>query len=214
MTDDFDDILGGSAPAPVKDTLPFASGGKDFRRSMSAVGASRALKGAPAGWYSALLGISVATVKRKLEGVIDPKHVSADRTKYYDPREALPYLIVPHDLKRQLALMNPKDLPERLRKDYWTARRAEQDVRERARDLWRSDDVHKVLGDLMKLIKNTVTLWTDDIDEAVGLNTEQVEILDNLIRALLASIGESIEEYAAKGVTPSQEIEFDDNDEL
>jgi hypothetical protein len=133
--------------------------------------------------------------------------------KLYDVRTTMPYLVLPHDLKNILARMSPKDLPERLRKDYWTARKAEQSVRETARDLWRSDDVHRALGDIAKLVKDTVTLWTDDIDESVGLSAEQIEVLDRLSRDLLLKINQSVMQYVQNGVTRSQEIEFDEGED-
>lgn len=216
--DDIDDLLG---PAPVdyddddysvEDDLPFASGGKDFKRSLAFSNVERALKGAPPDWFAKLLGIGRTTVYRKLVDV-SPKHVSAKGAKYYDPKEALPYLVAPHDIKEVLARMNPKDLPERLRKDYWTARKAEQSVRENARDLWRSADVHRALGDVAKLVKDTITLWTDDVDEAVGMTAEQIEVLDRLSRDLLLKINHTVLQYVQNGVTRSQEAEFDEDDD-
>lgn len=219
MDDDFDDLLGSTVEeedelelSDVDDDLPFASAGRDYKRSMSEAGAERALKGAPPAWFARLLGIGRTTVQRKLADV-DPKHVSAKGTKYYDPREALPYLVHPHDLKKHLALMNPRDLPERLRKDYWMARKAEQDVRERANDLWRSADVHKALAEIMKIVKDTITLWTDSVNEASGLSTEQVDILDNLSRRLLSDLHESVLQYTMNKITRSQEEEFGESDD-
>ena len=83
-------------------------------------------------------------------------------------------------------------------------------MRLRSKDLWQTADVHRVLGDLMKIIKDTVMLWTDDLDEAVGLTPQQIEILDNLARKLLADYAAAVAQYVEQGVTRSQESELDE----
>jgi hypothetical protein len=214
--DEDDDLLGSIEDLEIidedDDDLPVATGGRAASKSMTVAGATLVQRGVTPGWLAAVLGIGRTTVNRKLADVA-PKRVHATGAKLYDVREVLPHFILPHDIKGILARMNPKDLPERLRKDYWTARKAEQAVRENARDLWRSDDVHRALGDIAKLVKDTITLWTDDVDEAVGLTPEQVEVLDRLTRDLLLKINHSVMEYVEKGVTRPQESEFDEEDD-
>jgi hypothetical protein len=217
--DDLDDLLG-TEPNDLEffdieddDTgLPHAQGGGRASKSLSVAGANLVQRGVTSGWFASVLGISRATVARKLADVT-PRRTLQNGAKLYDVRECLPYFILPHDIKAILGRMNPKDLPERLRKDYWTARKAEQAVRETARDLWRSDDVHRALGDIAKLVKDTITLWTDDVDEGSGLSSEQVEILDRLTRDLLTKINHAVLHYVESGVTRSQEAEFDEVDD-
>jgi hypothetical protein len=213
--EDEDDLLGASEFAEIEDDedgLPVAIGGARASKSLSLAGANLVQRGVTAGWFASVLGIGRTTVNRKLADVT-PKRTAPNGMKLYDVRTTMPYLVLPHDLKNILARMSPKDLPERLRKDYWTARKAEQSVRETARDLWRSDDVHRALGDIAKLVKDTVTLWTDDIDESVGLSAEQIEVLDRLSRDLLLKINQSVMQYVQNGVTRSQEIEFDEGED-
>lgn len=206
--DDFDD-----GQVDVEDNLPFASGGRRYKNSLALANVNSAKKGAPVEWFAKLLGIGRTTVIRKIGDTIDPIHVSKKGTKYYRPAEVLPYLVAPHDLKNHLLRMNPRDMPERLRKEFWGARKLEQDVRLRAKDLWHTTDVHRVLGDLMKLVKDTVRLWTDTIDDSVGLSTEQVRLLDDLSNKLLSDFADAVAQYAANGATPSQEGELEDDDE-
>lgn len=211
--DEFDDILGSSEPEDdgLDDDLDFATGGNSFHRTLAVTRVDSVRKGAPAEWFAKLLGIGRTTVNRKIPETIDPIHVNAKGTKYYRPADVLPYLVQPNDLKTHLLKMNPKDLPERLRKEFWGARKLEQDVRLRAKDLYHSSDVHKSYGDLMKLIKDTVMLWTDDVNEAVGLSNEQVEIIDNLTRKLLSEFSEAINVYCSNNATRSQESELEEN---
>jgi hypothetical protein len=215
MDDDFDELLGGPS-APPEDAYDsesdYALGGVKIKPSMTEAGALLVQRGATPGWFASILGIGRTTVNRKLADIA-PKRVLGNGTKMYSVREALPYLVQPHDLKHHLARMNPKDLPERLRKEFWSARKLEQDVRVRSKDLWQTADVHRVLGDLMKLVKDTAMLWTDDIDEATGLTSEQVGILDALTRKLLSDFAGAVAQYVESGVTPSQESEFDEGDD-
>lgn len=225
MDDEFDDLLGGPTPEAdedadefddgqpeIGDDLEFATGGKTFHRTLAVTRVDSVRKGAPAEWFAKLLGIGRTTVNRKIPDTVDPVHVNAKGTKYYRPSEVLPYLVQPHDLKTHLLKMNPRDLPERLRKEFWGARKLEQEVRLRAGDLWQTADVRTVLGDLMKLTKDSVRLWTDTIDGSVGLTSEQVALLDELSRKLLSDYADAVAQYAANGVTPSQESELEEDD--
>lgn len=212
MDDDFDDLLGFSEPDDFDDDLDYATGGNSFHRTLAVTRVDSVRKGAPAEWFAKLLGIGRTTVRRKIPDSIDPIHVNAKGTKYYRPAEVLPYLVQPRDLETHLLKMNPKDLPERLRKEFWGARKLEQDVRLRSKDLWLTADVHRVLGDLMKIIKDSVMLWTDDVDAAIGLTSEQVEMLDDLSRKLLSDYAAAVSQYVEQGVTRSQEAELDEDE--
>lgn len=222
--DDIDDLLGTSSEKITYDLPDIddidadhggihtrASGGKLAPNSLTEQGAILALKGAPPGWFATVLGIGRTTVQRKLAH-LSPMRVLGNGTKLYEVREALPCLVQAKDMKAHISRMNPRDLPERLRKEFWGARKLEQQVRKEAGDLWSSTDVHRAFGDILRLIKDTAILWTDEIDETTGLSSEQIGILDNLVRALLASIGEKVEQYATEGVTQSHEAEYDEDD--
>ena len=216
--DDFDDILGVSSSSDDDlddgltegDELGFATGGKNFHRTLAVTQVDSVRKGAPPNWFAKLLGIGITTVKRKIPDTIDPIHVGAKGTQYYRPADVLPFLVQPHDMKSHLMRMNPKDLPERLRKEFWGSRKLEQEVRLRAGDLYLAADVHKSYGDMMKLVKDTVLLWTDEVHEAVGLSNEQVAVLDNLSRKLLSNFADAVESYCANNITRPQDSELDE----
>lgn len=221
MDDDFDDLLGTPAPAQVSDDHDdwlddtdeasddlYATAGKEFYKTLTATHVDRALKGCPPLWYAKLLGIGRTTVQRKLDH-LTPR-VIRNGTKLYNPREALPHLVQPADLKKHLMQMSPKDMPERLRKEFWTARKTELDVRQKSGDLWHTSDVHRVTGDLMRLLKDTVVLWTDTIDERTGLSAEHIGILDELCRKLLSDYADAVSQYIADNRTSSQIAELDE----
>lgn len=223
MDDDLDDLLGTPSPPQNysedddefdidahEEVVPYATAGKGFTKTLTATHVDRALRGAPPKWYADLLGIGRTTVQRKLAH-LEPR-VIRNGTKLYNPREALPCLVQPHDLKKHIAQMNPRELPERLRKEYWSARKAEMDVRQRAGDLWSSDDVRKMFGDLMKLTKDNVLLWADTVGETSVLSAEQVEAIDDLGRSLLLQFAEAIQQYSSNDNTFSHNAAFDEDD--
>lgn len=130
--------------------------------------------------------------------------------RIYDFRVAVSYMVRPRiDLKQYLEGLEPRDLPEQLRSEFWGARLKEQKARHNAKDLWRSEDVVAAFGELFKMIKDTAILWPDTIDESTGLTDKQREMLDESVRQLLSQIGDTVLAYTVSKNTPSQESEFE-----
>lgn len=207
MDDDIDDLLGSSEPE-VEIETEHARGGVSTRESLTERGASLALRGVTPGWFAAILGIGRTTVNRKISHIA-PKATGTNNAKLYDVRECLPYLVQPHDLKRHLMRMDPKDLPERLRKEFWSARIAEQRARQNAKDLWRSEAVLALYGEFFKTVKDTAILWADQIHKEAALSDEQFEALDRHVTDLLTLIGDNVKELmSGRESTFSQEDEF------
>lgn len=63
----------------------------------------------------------------------------------------------------------------------------------------------KAFGDILKLVKDTAILWADTIDESKGLTSEQIGLLDDLVRDLLTQVADKVEQYANGDVTLSHE---------
>ena len=105
-------------------------------------------------------------------------------------------------------------LPESLRSEYWSARIKEQKARLNAEGLWRTEDVQQQFGEIFKMFKETVTLWTDTLDETTGLSSEQVGIVDDLARNLLNEVDAAIKTYVKQGRTRSQVQEFDEDGDV
>lgn len=207
MDDDIDDLLGSSEPE-VEIETEHARGGVSTRVSLTERGASLALRGVTPGWFAAILGIGRTTVNRKISHIA-PRGTGTNNAKLYDVRECLPYLVQPHDLKRHLMRMDPKDLPERLRKEFWSARIAEQRARQNSKDLWRSEDVLALYGEFFKTVKDTAILWADQIHKEAALSDDQFEALDGHVSDLLTLIGDNVNALmSGRESTFSQEDEF------
>ena len=206
---DFDDILGGGG----EDSNPPAPEGRHFR-SLKRAFVHDLDRGVTVTWL-----MQAFTMPRKkvetLLATCPPQRVGANNARIYDFREAVPYLVKPKvNVKKYIESLDPKDLPEHLKNEYWSARIKEQKARLYARDLWRSEDVVTAMSDILKLIKDTAILWTDSIDETTGITDPQREVLDNLVRDLLGQVGDTVANYCSGRNTPSQESDFDEDDEL
>jgi hypothetical protein len=136
--------------------------------------------------------------------------IGQNNARIYDFRVAMGFMVKPRmNLKTYLEGLEPKDLPEQLRSEFWGARLKEQKARQIAGDLWLSSDVVASYGELFKLIKSTMMLWPDSLQENTDLNNEQRDLLDDMVGDLLSQIGDVVLHYTENKHTPSQASEFD-----
>lgn len=204
----FDDILGEEIaqvePAPV---------GRDFRSLKNAY-VHDLDRGVTTTWLMQAFTLPRRRVESLLTGC-PVVRTGQNNARIYDFREAVKYLVKPRvNLKQYLEGLEPKDLPEQLRSEFWGARLKEQKARHNARDLWRSEDVVAAFGELFKMIKDTAILWPDALEESTDLSTEQRDLLDDMVRNLLSQIGDTVMNYTEDNHTTSQEDEFEDEVEL
>lgn len=167
-------------------------------------------EGVTLGFLSILCGMNKNTISSRLASLA-PKHVANNGTKYYDVRKALPYLVQPSDSSAFFKNLKPKDMPLPLKREFWHAADLELKVRQKTGDLWHSDDVHRVFTDMARLIRDTVMLWTDTINDSVGLTAVQVNVLDDLTRSLLRNLSDVVTQYTETNKTLSYEVDLDED---
>jgi len=92
--------------------------------------------------------------------------------------------------------LRPEDLPPKINSAFWDAQAKRQKVEEVAGDLWRTEDVRDVLGNLFQTIKFTVQLWGDQIERMHGLSPEQRQALTVATDQLQKDIFEQLVENA------------------
>lgn len=125
-------------------------------------------------------------------------------TKLYALHQAAPYLVKPKvDVHEYVMKMNPSELPNQLQDPFWSAMIKRQKWEENARQLWRSDDVLAVFGELAMTIKTRVQLWVEDIDRIHGLTGEMRTQLTQEADNLLQTIHELMIEQPTQRSTPS-----------
>ncbi len=129
----------------------------------------------------------------------------------YDLAEAASYLVKPkHDLQALLKTITAKDLPEELREGFWSAKLKEQKFRVLAGELWPTPAVLEVFGETFQSIKSAVQLWTDTVEETVGVTDEQRDLLMKLSDMLLNEIRAKLVVQAKSNATESQLAELAD----
>ncbi|RID91899.1 hypothetical protein D2N39_11735 [Gemmobacter lutimaris] len=216
MTNAFADLLGAEPEDdfdPGTEYAPPAPSGKDFR-TLKPSHVHELDRGVTINWLAQAF-LKPRKDVEKLLARCPILRMGPNSSKIYDFRVAAAFMVPPRvSVKDYIKNLEPKDLPERLRSEFWSARLKEQKARLIARELWRSEDVQAAFGDVLKLIKDTVLLWTDTVEESSGITDEQRAILDELSRDLLARVGDSIDSYCTGSAQfPSQESELEDGGE-
>lgn len=211
----FDDIFGDetveaeiaeaeiNAPAPT---------GRNFQTLKNA-NVHELDRGVTTTWLAQAFVIPRKRVEQML-GRCPTLRIGSNNARIYDFRTAVQYMVKPRiDLKEYLDGLEPRDLPEQLRSEFWGARLKEQKARLNAKDLWRSEDVVAAFGELFKMIKDTAILWPDTLEESTDLTHKQRDVLDGMVRDLLSQIGDTVLNYTENSKTESQELEFEDDED-
>lgn len=183
------------------------------------------LQGLSASRLAAIFHTSVEIVRRKLTGLAPVAQYNGH--DLYDIAEAAQRLVKPTvDVEEYIQKMRPQDLPARLGKDFWAAQRSRQQFEEEAGDLWRTEKVQHVIGDLVKLFRQRVMLFTDTVERQHTLTIDQRRVVQALADGLLEDTYAEVLKYFAdydpagdhdtilEDGPPREEvvIEFDDED--
>lgn len=107
----------------------------------------------------------------------------------YDVAQAAGYLVEPKvDIEAWIKRLRPNDLPPYLQDSFWAALEKRQRVELKAGDLWETEKVIEVFGELAKRIKSTVMLWTDQLERNEKLTTVQRDYFTRQCDALLGMV--------------------------
>lgn len=107
--------------------------------------------------------------------------------------EAAPYLVKPmYDIESYIKKMNHNDLPNHLKKEFWSAQKIKQDFEEKAGHLWKTADVVDKVGELMKLVKMAAKLATDNIERNTELTDRQRDAVNTIMTAMLQDLYEKV----------------------
>jgi hypothetical protein len=138
-------------------------------------------------WLAHAFQMDTNTVKKKLARC--PELRTERTNKIYSLRQAAGYLVAPKvDISQWIKTLNPKDLPPLLQDSYWSAMLKRQAWEEKAGDLWRTEQVLEVLGEVAKAIKTSVMLWGDNIQRVTGITDKQMQVLTEQQDGLLGDL--------------------------
>lgn len=155
-------------------------------------------------WLSEAFQLAPMTVKKKLANCPIKYQVPGKFAKY-DLPTAASYLIKPRfDVGEYIKTMKPHDLPPILQAAYWDAQKKRQDWELNAGELWPTDKVVGVLSDTFKLIKTSVTLFTDTLEQERGLTDAQRLTLGAMCDGLMDEVHNSLVRQHQTTRTPNQ----------
>lgn len=156
-----------------------------------------------------VLGRDKGTVRKRLAG-LPAMDYHRGNTPLYDFRQALEYLVTPRfNASEAIKRLGTDDLPTSLQKDVWDAKLKKQQWEEKAKDLWRTEDVMKVLGEAFLRLRTTTQLWSDQLGENHALPPEVRSDLTKMVDGLQSDLHKTLVEMPKKRTTKSQIGEID-----
>lgn len=168
-----------------------ANGGENLASMSSYGNVEHAMKPLTAAQLAQVWRTDRKTVMAKLRGC-PPVAKNTRGAFLYDLATASAYLVEPKvDIEAHIKRLRPADLPPYLHDAYWSALEKRQKVEQRAGDLWETEKVIDVFGDLAKTIKSQVMLWTDQLERRKPLDATEREFFNQQCDALLAAIFEA-----------------------
>ena len=142
-------------------------------------------------WLSQAFGLNGNTIRSRLAAC--PTIGKIGNANAYSLADAAPYLVKSRtDVESFLQKVKIDDFPLKLRKEYWEAKKKEQDFLKEARELWHTSDVIDAVTGIFLAVKLTVQLWPDMVERQIGLTNEQRELLVDMGDRLLGSIHEEV----------------------
>ena len=170
-------------------------------------------------------------VNKRLVGKITP--VTSGKGSYvkYRIRDAAPYLIdLKVDPEEYLKNLSPSKLPPALQDSFWKALLSRQKYEENKGDLWRTARVVEVIASAFKVVRLTILMFADNVQQQTELSDHQRTIIQDMTDGLLAELNKSLvdefemyvpaadehgkplsEEADTAAGAPEQEDEEDDN---
>lgn len=141
-----------------------------------------------------IFGLEHRDVVKRLAGRVDPMPTEG-RYMHYRIRDAAPYLcemkIDPEDLIKSLS---PSKLPPALQDAFWKAQLSRQKYQKERGELWNTARVFEVISKAFKVLRLTILMFVDTVEERTQLSDEQRRIVQELGDGLLAALETSIRE--------------------
>lgn len=198
---------------PLEETLNGATGvmRNTLGEKQPEMMAQAVMRGVTVGWLSQVFRMDLTTVKARLK---DCPPIDTRKNGYiYDLKLAAQYLVKPVvDIEEYLKTMKVEELPTRLQDQYWSAMNKRQKWEENAGQLWRTEKVQAAFGEVFLLIRNTMTLWVDQLARNVEVTEAQRNGLELMVEALQKEISEKIRALPKAKKTAPQLAELDDDE--
>lgn len=151
-----------------------------------------------------IFGMDRRDIKAKIaEGNVTPCGVRAGYP-IYAIRDVAPWLVKPaYDIENYLKRMHHNDLPKHLSKEFWAGMRAKQEYQLKEGELWPTEQVISVMGEVFKRLRMSMLLIQDAVEREHMLTTQQRDKVSSLIDGALNDMADGL-------ITQFQEPEEDD----
>lgn len=145
-----------------------------------------------------IFGVNPGTAKKALSE-LEPFD-KRGMVGYWTIQQAAPLLVTPTmDIVEQIKSLRPADLPPLLQKDFWAAQRSRQDFLEGSKDLWRTEQVLRVMARVMRVVADQMGMLEDTVERQTGITEEQRKIIramvDGARREMHTAMVESFKDY-------------------
>lgn len=145
-------------------------------------------------WIAKAFGTTAYKVRSALAGV-QPIGKGGKAALYSLPDAAKVLVAKEMDWREALKKMKPADLPANLRREFWTAKKAEQDYRRDNGELWETDAVLEMMSDCFDVFGNGVRLLPDLLEREAGLSPAQRELVERTVDGMMEQWHEKLTEH-------------------
>lgn len=200
---DIDDLLGAAAPEDDDfDDLPL-----DHPESPQVI--TDIHGGVTITFLAQVFGMAKHTVRKRLADL--PPMRRSRNAPIYNFVQACSFLVEPKvDIKEYLKTIRPSELPPALHKDFWDAMNKHLKWSEAAGDLWHTEDVMGVFGEVFKLVKTTSQLWVDNLERIRELTPDQRDALVRAVDGLQDDVYRALVELPKQRQTVNVAAQVDD----
>lgn len=147
---------------------------------------------------ASMYGMSQEDVKEAL-ALVKPIRGKQIRTAVYAMWDAMGALrgtedagVSAEQIADYISKMKPSQLPVGLQDAFWSAQIKRQKFEEERNDLWRTPAVMKVISELLRVARQSMTLMVDNVDQQTALTPRQREIIRNIGDSVLADMREKV----------------------
>jgi hypothetical protein len=153
--------------------------------------------GVPITTLGEIFGLDHKEVNKRLTGRIAPvANTKGQKGLRYRVRDAAPFLCeMKMDPEEMIKNITPSKLPPALQDAFWKAQNSRQKWEENRGDLWRTARVFEVVSGAFKVIRLTLMMLTDTIQQRTALSDEQRKIIQEVVvDGLMQSLREKLRE--------------------
>lgn len=182
---EYEETLEGAAPG---DSLP------RFEAFWKPVGTS---------FLANVFKLSNSKVVREKLAECPPIDVDKHGNPLYDFVEAAAHLVPPRGkmFVQRLRTMKPSELPPQLALAVQKAKNEELTYKQRAGELWRTEAVLEVLGEVFLMMKNTMQLWVETLNDKGNLTKDQYEALSEMVYGLQTEMHDKLVQFSQQRAT-------------